>query len=205
MKLECYAASRARDGQQASANEDAFWILRPDSNVAVLCDGAGHAQRCAAKVVQLFGRQIQSGAFEVERFPAWASWLKSTDAMLAGGPQTTFVGVAAVNDRLVGAYAGDSRAYVINEHGCRLVTESPCRRLGSGEAEPTPIYEPIAPRDIVLLMSDGAWTPLSLPMLHRIVVTKGTQHLSEVPPALIDQAGRNGRLDDMTVIAMRAR
>ena len=75
--------------------------------------------------------------------------------------------------------------------------------LGSGEAEPRAIHERLAARDVVLLMSDGAWTPLQPPAIQRAVMTLTTRHLSDVPPALLDLAGARGRIDDMTVVAMR--
>jgi serine/threonine protein phosphatase PrpC len=205
MRVECYAASRAKDG--GAANEDAFWISRAgrhgDGRVAALCDGAGNALQCAGRAVKLFGEMVTSGTLDVGRFPAWTSWLTSLDASMAGGAQTTFVGVAALDDRIVGAYAGDSRAYLVNEHGCRILTEEPCPRIGSGQAEPRPIHERVARRDVILLMSDGAWTPLPPPAIQRIVMGLTTRHLSDVPPALLDAAGAKGRIDDMTVVAMR--
>jgi serine/threonine protein phosphatase PrpC len=201
MRVECYGASRVKDG--GAANEDAYWIARQDSRVAALCDGAGNAQLCGGRTVRLFGEMVQSGTLEVERFPAWTGWLKSVDASLAGGAQTTFVGVAALEDRIVGAYSGDSRAYLVNEHGCRVLTEQACRRLGSGEAEPRPIHERVGQRDVILLMTDGAWTPLQPPAIQRVVMGLTTHHLCDVPPALLDLAGARGRPDDMTVVAMR--
>ncbi len=201
MRIECYGASRMRDG--GKSNEDAFWISRQDGRIAALCDGAGHAQLCGGRTVRMFGEMVQSGTLEIDRFPAWARWLKSTDASMAGGAQTTFVGVAATDGRVVGACCGDSRAYLINEHGCRLLTEEASRRLGSGEAEPRPIHERLAARDVVLLMSDGAWTPLQPPAIQRVVMGLTTRHSSDVPPALLDLAGAKGRADDMTVVAIR--
>jgi serine/threonine protein phosphatase PrpC len=121
MRVECYGASRAKDG--GAPNEDAYWISRHDGRVAAVCDGAGHAQTCGARTVRLFGEMVRSGTLDVERFPAWSSWLTSIDASLAGGAQTTFVGVAVLRDRIVGAWCGDSRAMLVNEHGCRILTE----------------------------------------------------------------------------------
>jgi serine/threonine protein phosphatase PrpC len=201
MRFECYGASRMRDG--GASNEDAFWISRQDGRIAALCDGAGHAQLCGGRTVRLFGELVQSGTLEIDRFPAWARWLKSVDASMAGGAQTTFVGVAAMGGRILGACSGDSRAYLINEHGCRLLTEESSRRLGSGDAEPTPIHEQLVARDVILLMSDGAWTPLQPPVMQRVVMGLTTRHLSDVPPALLDVAGAKGRADDMTVVAIR--
>ena len=201
MRVECYGASRTRDG--GTANEDAYWISRQDGRVAALCDGAGNAQQCGGRAVRLFGEMVQSGTLELARFPAWTTWLKSMDASMAGGSQSTFVGVAVLDERIVGAYSGDSRAYLVNEHGCRILTEQACRRLGTGQAEPRPIHERVVLRDVILLMSDGAWTPLQPLAIHRAVMSLTTRHLSDVPPALLNLAGAKGRPDDMTIVAMR--
>lgn len=203
MRIDCYGASRPRDG--GTTNEDAFWIWRPSSTVAALCDGAGHAQHCAAQVLRQFAQQIETGLLEIERFPAWRHWLHSTDTAMAGGSETTFVGLAVVGERLLGAYTGDSRAYVVNEHGCRLVTDAPCRRLGSGEAEAQPIHEPVTRDDTVLLMSDGAWTSLPTTLVHRAVMAARMADFADLPVTLIDIAGKHGRADDMTVVALRLR
>lgn len=203
MKVECYGATRPRDG--ASANEDAFWIWRPASTVAALCDGAGQAQACAASVLRSFARQVEADRLDLRRFPAWSQWVRNTDGAMAGGAQTTFVAVAAMDDRLVGASVGDSRACVVNESGCRILNEAPGRRLGSGEADPHPIFEPLSPADTVLLMSDGAWTPLPLPVIHRLVMAARLQAFADLPSTLLDAASRRGRADDMTVVAMRLR
>jgi serine/threonine protein phosphatase PrpC len=203
VKVECYAGTRPRDG--GGANEDAFWIWRPTSTVAALCDGAGNAQHCATHVLRLFARQVEGGTMQIERFPAWSQWIRTTDAAMAGGVQSTFVGVAVVQQRLLGAYAGDSRAYLVNEHGCRMLTEQPSRRLGSGEAEPLPIHEPLEPHDTLLLMSDGAWTPLPLTIVHRTVMSARLGDFTDLPGTLLDLSARHGRADDMTVVALRVR
>ena len=127
-----------RDG--GTSNEDAYWISRQDGRIAALCDGAGHAQLCGGRTVRMFGELVQSGTLEIDRFPAWARWLKSVDASMAGGAQTTFVGVAATGGRVVGACSGDSRAYLINEHGCRHPHRrgrpAPRQRRGRAAADP---------------------------------------------------------------------
>jgi serine/threonine protein phosphatase PrpC len=190
-----------RDG--GSSNQDAYWISRRDGRIAALCDGAGNAQLCGGRTVRLFGELVQAGTLDLDRFPSWSGWLKSVDASLAGGAQTTFVGIAVLDGRLVGASCGDSRGYLVNEHGCRILTEASSARLGSGEAEPQAIHERLAVRDVVLLMSDGAWTPLQPPAIQRVVMGLTTRHLSDVPPAILDLAGAKGRIDDMTVVALR--
>lgn len=204
MTIDCYGATRPREGSRA--NEDAFWIWRPSSAVAALCDGAGNASQCAAPVLRAFAHQIEGGLLDVQQFPAWSHWLGGTDAAIAGGMRTTFVGVAIVQQRLLGAYAGDSRAYLVNEHGCRLLSDHPCPPLGSGVALARPIHEPLQPHDTVLLLSDGAWTPLPLTIIHRAVVAARLTDFADLPVTLLDLAARHGRSDDdMTVVAMRTR
>jgi hypothetical protein len=68
---------------------------------------------------------------------------------------------------------------------------------------PFPIHQRVKAGDILLLMSDGAWTPLGLPVLRRLRGKASTQHFSEFPAILLDEAGKSGRADDMTVVAMR--
>ena len=203
MAVQCYGATRPQD--DGSANEDAFWIQRPVGTAAVICDGAGHAQQCAAKVADLFSRHHASGAFDVKRFPAWSSWLTTLDASLIGGPQTTFVGVALVDDQVFGACAGDSRAYLVGEEGTRILTEPSSLRLGSGEVTPQPIHVPLGPHDVLVLMTDGAWKPLASSAIERCVRSHVTRHFSDLPSALLDLAGARGRLDDMTVVTMTRR
>ena len=201
--LQCSGASRMQDGN--TTNEDAFWIRRPEGDAAVVCDGAGRAQRCAASVVNLFSRHLTSGAMDVDRIPSWRSWLKTMDATLLGGPQTTFVGFAVREGQIYGACAGDSRAYLVGEAGVRILTEDSSPRLGSGRVEPTAIHVRLAPRDVVLLMSDGAWTPLSMAAIQRCVAGCAIKHPSDLPPALLDLAGAKGRGDDMTVVTLTTR
>ena len=61
----------------------------------------------------------------------------------------------------------------------------------------------LGPGDIMLLLSDGAWTPLNLYALQKCVVTAAVKHFSDVPAAILDAAGKTGRADDMTAVAVR--
>lgn len=203
MTFECYGSSRPQEDSRP--NEDSFWIGHGPTPTAVLCDGAGRAEQCAANVVRLFKAQIENRTLDVTQFPSWSRWLGTLDAGMAGGAQTTFVGIATVGEGVVGAYAGDSRVYLVNEHGCRLVTHQRTPRLGSEQAQPLPIHEPLAHRDVVLLMSDGAWGPLATGAIHAAVMARTLSDLADLPSTLLDLAGARGRADDMTVIALRAR
>jgi serine/threonine protein phosphatase PrpC len=215
MHLEAYAATRPQEGR--SGNEDAFSIVRDAPGgalVAAVADGAGAAGQAAGRVLRLFERLVADGGEEaLERFPSWAGWVQVLDSSLLDGTQSTFVAVAALaapgrrEARLVGAWVGDSRAYVVGRDGeVELLTDGSSRfRLGSGRVEPRPIHRAIAPGEVVLLLTDGAWTPLGpgTYRLGRLVMQAALRHLSDVPGAILDEAARAGRADDMTAVVVR--
>ena len=126
---------------------------------------------------------------------------------MRGGAQTTLIALAVGEGRVLGAAAGDSRVYLWNRRGeMRIVNEGTAKaRLGSGAAAPVPIHLPFERGDTLLLMSDGAWSPLSLARLTSIVAKGALAPLAELPEAILREAGRAGRGDDMTVVAVRGR
>jgi serine/threonine protein phosphatase PrpC len=86
----------------------------------------------------------------------------------------------------------------------RLLTGSAAKaRLGSGETAPAVFRDVLAPRDVLLLASDGAWTPLGTAPLERAVRSMVTRPFADLPSAVLDEASRRGRADDMTVVALR--
>ena len=108
---------------------------------------------------------------------------------------------------MLGAYVGDRQAYLIDRDGeCQLLTQEASKfRLGSGKAQASPIHLRLEPREVLLFLSDGAWTPLSLFQLNRAVASVALTSFAEVPQAVVDAASRTGRADDMTVVALRVR
>jgi len=204
MRVECFAATRPQQGR--TQNEDAFLIGRGERPFAVLCDGAGNAERVAKRVLALFEKLLgETTPEQITEADTWAKWVKLLDSSLLGGAQGTFLAVAIVGSEAVGACVGDSRLYHINREGrCRIVTEGASKpRLRSGQTQPFIIRVTLGAGDILLLLSDGAWTPLNLYLLQRTVVGAAVKHLSEVPQAILDAAGRTGRADDMTALALR--
>jgi serine/threonine protein phosphatase PrpC len=86
----------------------------------------------------------------------------------------------------------------------RLLTGSASKaRLGSGETEPSVLRATLAARDVLLLVSDGAWTPLGSSGIERAVRSTLMQPFADVPSAVLDAASRLGRADDMTAVALR--
>jgi serine/threonine protein phosphatase PrpC len=204
IKVEIYGATRAQQGK--TQNEDAFLIGREHGCYAVLCDGAGNAERAAKRALRQFEALLKDAGIEQARTPEnWTKWVRLLDSSLAGGAQSTFVAVAFFGAEYFGACAGDSRAYLFTRDGdLRILTDSASKqRLGSGSAQAFPIQGSLASGDILLLLSDGAWTPLGLFPLKKAIVSAAGKHFSEVPQAILDAAGRGGRADDMTAVAAR--
>lgn len=206
--VECYGASLPQTGHKW--NEDAFVIGRDPVPYAAVFDGTGIAEKSAQVAASYFKLQIKDQQEKVADPLAWAAWVKLMDSHLMGLAQSTFVGVAVTNETtgaVVGAYAGDSRAYVFGDKGTTLLTPSDSpRRLGSGRVNPGTFTVRLDSYDILVLMSDGAWTPLGSPYLMKQTIMGAVgKHFSDVPQAILDAAQRTGRWDDMTVVALRCR
>jgi serine/threonine protein phosphatase PrpC len=203
-RIECYAATKPQQGK--TANEDAFLIGHGHTPCAVLCDGAGNAQQAAKRVLTLFDKLLTEATTEqLLDHATWNKWVKLLDSSLLGGNQSTFVALAIVNGIAVGSCSGDSRAYLLNRDGdLRILSDGASKfRLGSGRAEALPIRHPLGSGETLLLLSDGAWTPLGLYPLKKAVQGVVGRHFSEVPQAILEAAGKTGRADDMTAIALR--
>ena len=204
LRVQCFGANRPQQGK--TANEDGFLIGHGERPFALLCDGAGNAQQTAKRVLSFFDKLFkEAAAQQVSEHATWAGWLKLLDSSLLGGTQSTFLGVALLDGMAVGTCVGDSRAYLVTREGdCRLLTEGASKfRLGSGRAEAFPIRQTMTSGEILLLLSDGAWTPLGPYLLKKAVITAVARHFSDIPEAILEAAGRAGRVDDMTAIALR--
>ena len=202
--MEIYGNSRTQDGH--AANEDAYLIGRDPVPYAALCDGSGNAGQVAKRALKLLdGLVSQASPVDFLLFPTWANWTRLMDSALLGGAQSTFLAVGLLHDRVVGVCAGDSRLYYLPLGGeIQILTEDAGKsRLGSGAVSPFPIHQRISPGDILLLMSDGAWTPLNLPKLRSLWSRSLHLHFSDFPAMILDEAGKSGRADDMTAIALK--
>jgi serine/threonine protein phosphatase PrpC len=204
MRIESFAASRPQQGRVQ--NEDAFLITRGEPTLIALADGAGNAERAAKRVLSVFQRLfLEAPADQIMNPEIWSGWVKLMDSSLLGGPQSTLIAVSIIAQKAVGICVGDSRAYLNDRDGkCRILTDGATKqRLGSGQAHPFHIELRLNAGDILLLLSDGAWTPLNLYALQRTVTSAVLKHFSDVPSAILDAAGKAGRADDMTALALR--
>lgn len=204
MKIECYAASLTQEGRKV--NEDAWLILRGNPLCAALCDGAGDARRAAKRALQTFEKYFKLATQEeIAIFATWSRWAKLLDSSLLGGDQSTFIAIAVLEGKIVGTCAGDSRLYKVTRDGqINILSEGASKfRLGSGQVQPFPIHLQVNRGDLFLLMSDGAWTPLNLYALKKVLTRSATRHFSELASSILEEAGKAGRADDMTAITLK--
>ena len=206
MRAECFGQSRPQEGRQQTLNQDAFLIGRQPAPWMALCDGAGNARSVAKRALGLLEIRLGEAPLgQLLRDETWVRWAKSLDSALLGGPEATLVAATVVGDQVVGVSVGDSRAYLVPlEKPTRLLAANATKaRLGSGEAQPCAFRDTLGVRDVLLLVSDGAWTPLGMAGLERAVRSMTTRAFTDVPAAVLDQASRRGRADDMAVVALR--
>lgn len=206
MRVECFGQTRPQDGRQHTENQDAYVLGHSPVPWAGLMDGAGNARTAARRAgVLLEGWFRKASLAQVLRDEAWVAMARRLDLALMGGRETTLVAAAVVDHQVIGVAVGDSRAYLVPLEGLvRLVTaEASKHRLGSGEIRPFVFRERLQPRDVLLLLSDGAWGPLGSSGLDRAVRSALSRHFSEMSEALLDAASRHGCGDDMTAVTLR--
>lgn len=216
MKAEVYAATKTQKGR--TQNEDHFAIGRGVQPMVAVADGAGNAVRSAKRAIDMFIKL--HAAAEIER-PAelikqdtWKNWIRLLDTALLGGAQSTFcaftMGAYMANGQRVesatGVCAGDTRLYLLDSNGMlsHITSTAKKTRLGSGQAEPITFHVELRKGDLLIVATDGAYSPMSLDELRRITVSAKMKHLSEVPMAILERAGKYGGLaDDATALVVR--
>jgi serine/threonine protein phosphatase PrpC len=194
-----YAASLPQPGH---ANEDAFFIGRiPSAPLAAVFDGHGNAEGAAKKAARQLQRLYTSGGGQLD----WMKTAKLLDSHLIGANKSTMVAASISGDAMFICAAGDSRAYLIRNGQASILTEGAGKQqLGSGNISPLVKEFAVQDRDLLLLMTDGAWTRLSLYLLVQTVI-KNLANLPELPDSILKQAARGGICDDMTVAAILIR
>ena len=206
MRVETYGQSRPQEGRQHTQNQDAYAIGQVPIPYVALCDGAGNAQGVAKRALSLLQTFLKEATLgEVLREETWIRWTKGLDSALLGGAETTLVAAAVLGNQVAGVVVGDSRSYVVPLEGpTDFVTSKASKaRLGSGEAEAAPLRALLSPRDVLVLLTDGAWGPLGTHGVEKAVRSAVLKHFSEVPQAILDSAAKHGRADDMTAVVLR--
>ena len=197
MNLTAYAATIAQPHRQ---NEDAFLIDR-SVPLAAIFDGEGNAESAAKKAARQLERLCKEYGSKLDLLKA----AKLLDSYLLGVNRSTMVAARLSADVVTVCCVGDSRAYLVRNGQVSILTEGASRlKLGSGIVQPLVKQIAVQDRDLILLMSDGAWVPLSLYMLSKITVAN-LLDLAELPHEILRQATKAGVVDDSTVMAVTVR
>ena len=188
----------ARGWEERGENQDAFTIVRVPVVTAVVCDGAGNAELAARRVTGLLELWLANTTL------GQASSSSQGNSALLGGSECTLAAVQSSAPRRAALWSV-TRASTSSPKTAAAVSSEPLSkaRLGSGDVEPTSVRHQMAPHDILLLVTDGAWTPLGPARLERAARKAALVHFSDVPPAILDAAGQRGRADDMGAVAIR--
>jgi serine/threonine protein phosphatase PrpC len=222
-------------------NED-YSRIEPDMGLYVLADGMGgakageRASRLAVETVSesiltAHNRDSQALLVAVEEANRRVLEAAAHDPALEG-MGTTLVVALEVSDELLIASVGDSRAYLLDQHGFRAITEDqswvnevgrplglneealkthPMRHvltmaIGAGAALEINYYHDIRlrPGDMVLMCSDGLHGVIDEQRIVSIL-RDGTpdQPLIEKCRALIDAAKSAGGPDNITAVLLR--
>jgi len=194
-----YAASVPQPGRP---NEDCFFIGRiAGAPLAAAFDGQGNAEGAARKAARQLDRLYTESQGRLD----WMKAARLLDSHLLGANKSTMVAASLAGDALSICAVGDSRAYLVRDGQANILTEGASKQqLGSGSVRPLTTQFGAQDRDVVLLMTDGAWIRFSLYQLSQTVM-KNLMSLPELPNSILKQVAKGGICDDMTVVAIVVR
>jgi serine/threonine protein phosphatase PrpC len=194
------AAASYRD-----STEDRALVLRLDE-VWVVCvaDGTGGATG-GAMAADLFvtgvRRAAESGAISFDEPTAWADLIKSIDDEIARHPQageTTGIALAVTPTSVLGASAGDSRAWLFSEGSCELTkNQSRKPRPGTGRSKPHPFT--VESRGILVVGTDGLFDHASLEDIRAVAGRAPSQDTADAL-AQLPRARSRTLPDDVAVV-----
>jgi tetratricopeptide (TPR) repeat protein len=193
-----------RPGSPRRSSCDAFLVLREPALVVGVADGAGDAPTSARRALAQFQRMLAETQSRGRCSPeVWAGFIPVLDAHGQGEPETTFLAGGIFGCEVIGVWAGDSRAYVVPVQGPieLLTTGTGKARLGSGQARAGTFSRTMHPGDLLLLMTDGAWTPFdNMKTLEALVRGHPATQRPSLAEAIVAAAEKAGHTDDKTVV-----
>jgi len=185
--------------QPSRLNEDSFFVGRlASAPLIAVFDGQGNAEGAAKKAARQLERLYTESGGRLD----WMRSAKLLDSHLLGANKSTMVASSLVDEVISICAVGDSRVYLVRDGQANILTEGASKqKLGSGAIQPLIREFGAQDRDLILLMTDGAWTRFSLYQLSQTVM-KNLLSLPELPNSILKQAAKGGICDDMTVAAI---
>jgi serine/threonine protein phosphatase PrpC len=194
---------------QRAASEDRVLVERtPAGLLVVVADGAG-GMRGGARAADLLvdhARGSSLAAMTEGGLPgALIAMLRAADQTIAADPiagETTALAVVVTDDRILGASAGDSEAWLMIGDGRDVLTASQRRkRIGSGCAEPVSFTSSFTAGTLIV-GTDGLFAYAKADAICEIARSSAAEALAACVIDLVRLPG--GRLaDDVAVVAVR--
>lgn len=196
--MEAFGRTLAND--DGNPNEDAFQIGRESGRVfwAAVADGSGRAGGLARRLLHQISTIIKPDILSANL----GGLIKSLDAQLEGGPQSTLALFLSRDNMAILAWAGDTYILQRDNEGCLSLVSSPNNRLGSGAVIPGLAVRSALPGSIFLLLSDGAWGGLGGMAGVKQALSVSRSHPSDLPSIILQASAKHGRPDDMTCVAV---
>jgi protein phosphatase len=235
--LEAFALSDK--GCVRSNNED-YCLIDADRGLYVLADGMGGAkagERASRMAVETVAETVRSSPGRDSQVLIRAAEEANRRVLEAAhadpaleGMGTTLVAALDLDTELAIASVGDSRAYVMDVHGLKVITDDqtwvnevgrplgldedslkhhPMRHvltMAIGASSPLAINHyrvPLATGTLVLICSDGLHGVLEPPELERILARGKASSLEDNCRELIQAAKDAGGPDNVTAVLMR--
>ncbi len=197
----------ATDSHRANTEDRAMVLPVEDGAILCIADGTGGLPG-GARAAELFVERVRCAAlapsFAQGDPDAWSALLESIDIHIAAdrmAGETTGIAIAVIENRLVGASSGDSRAYLVAASGWRELTAGQCRkpRLGTGRARPKS-FEAKA-RGVLVAGTDGLFDYAEFDDISRVVLSMPDEAVGALVRLVRD---RHRRLpDDIAVVVGR--
>lgn len=158
-----------------AGTEDRALVLPIEAGwVVVVADGAGGISggaRAAELLVDGVRRAAQEG-FAATDPAAWVDLLLKLDRQIAddsSAGETTAVALVVSSGLVIGASAGDSRAYLFTSSGAEELTSRQSRRprLGTGHAKPLPFSANA--HGVLVVGTDGLFDYVKLDDISRVI------------------------------------
>lgn len=165
-KKECHVSwsARTEEAHRGAGEDRLATLVLPDRFVALVADGAGGTSGGAAAAEALCQALLRCAP----KVPAsWAGWMEEIDRMMAASASCGLAAAVVVEIKsdgaLSGASVGDCEAWIFGEDEPTCLTAGQIRKplLGSGDAAAVPFAAHLAPKETLVVGSDGLWKYLS--------------------------------------------
>lgn len=206
---ERHVVSTAAAAQRV-ASEDRLLVERGAAGLLiVVADGAG-GMRGGARAADMLVQHVRANLLEVTCDGATAGALSGTlyraDRAIAADPaagETTAIALVVTEDRILGASAGDSEAWLLDGEECDVLSASQDRRrIGSGRAAPSSFVRAFT-RGVLIVATDGLFANATLDAIRETMRRAPTDAIAQ---RLIERVRlpRGGLADDVAVVVVAA-